>query len=157
MSNNPTQPTTRQPRSFVPKLIQWTPLTCFSLTLKMIQSERSRHTVTVSSQENKKDTSTQVYYLPVGTMKSLNSAFCIFKLLSQFLPNLHIYFLLYFHSTSHIKIEGNYFSNSQYIHFKLPNFLHIFLCTKLQIYFSRVKITFACFDFFKFGTLVMLI
>ena len=70
-------------------------------------------------------------------------------ILSSFLPNLYIYALhTYTLATLHIKIEKNCFKISQDIcYWKLPLFICIFLCTKLQIYLSLVKII-SYFDFF---------
>ena len=101
--------------------------------------------------KQKKTQDTNVLF--IGTVKLPNSAFCISKT-TILISNKFTYFLPYIYTTSHIKIEENSFSSSWDIcSWKLPDFLHIFLllllCTKLQIYLSCIKITFACFNFFQ--------
>ena len=138
----------------------------------------SRHTVVCQRPRNQKKTQgTQVCYfkthssvsaamkpkedarhtsvLFTGTVKLPNSAFCISKTTKP-ISTKFTYFLLYIYTTLHTKIEGNSFSSSWDIcSWKLPDFLHIFLLlllllrTKLQIYLSRIKVTFPCFDFFQ--------
>ena len=51
-----------------------------------------------------------------GTIKLLNSAFCISKT-TKWISTKFVYFLPYIYTTSHIKIEGNRFRSSQDIHF----------------------------------------
>ena len=106
---------------------------------------------THSSVSVAKKTKEDAWYTSVlftGTVKLPNSAFRISKIAKQICTKF-IYFLPYINTTSHIKIEGNHFSKSWDIcSWKLPDFLHLFLHTKLKIYLIRIKINLSSFDFF---------
>ena len=105
----------------------------------------------VSAAKKPKEDARHTSVLFTGTVKLPNSAFCISKTTKP-ISTKFTYFMPYIYTTLHIKIEGNTFSSSRDIcSWKLPDFLHIFLLlrTKLQIYLSRIKITFPCFNFFQ--------
>ena len=110
----------------------------------------SRHTLVCQHpRKQKKTCGTQVCYLLVPWSCQIQPSVSP-KLLNRFLPNLYI-ILPYICMTLHIKIKENWFSFSwDTCSWKLPNFLHIvlLLCTKLQIYLSRIKIMFSRFNFF---------
>ena len=99
---------------------------------------------------------TKVCYLLWHCKKSPNSAFHISKS-TKLISTKFIYFLPYIYSYMHyilhiskLKEIALIFLEILYLFLKklMPTFLHIFLHTKLQIYLSRIKITFPCSDFF---------
>ena len=85
-----------------------------------------------------------------GTVKLLNSAFCISKSTKP-ISTKFIYFLPYIYTTSHIKFEGNLL---RYLFLKIAQFSSHFSfyspSHKITNVFKSCKITFQCFNFFQF-------
>ena len=65
----------------------------------------------VSAAKKTKEEVQHTSVLFTGAVKLPNSAFCISKS-TKLISTKSIYFLLYICTTSHIKIDGNYFSTS---------------------------------------------
>ena len=115
--------------------------------IKMVLIKTHCH-VSVAKKVKKDTWHTSVYVVLTGTVKLLNSAFCISKLQSWFLPNLYMFCFIYLYTTLQIKMEGNCSRLSWNIHYwKLLTFFFYF-AQKLQILLNWVKTNFSCFNYF---------